>query len=232
MTPIRWIIFAVVAVGALAGLVAISSRDKVDVSKIDAGNIIRDGVSADQVYGNRDAKIVLIEYGDFQCPGCGGAYPNLKEIKETYQNQIAFVFRHFPLTSIHPNALSAAAAAEAAGKQDKFWEMHDLLYENQKLWENVAPEQRGNTFEDYATQLGLDIEKFKTDMASKEVSDKINHDRALGSKVGVSGTPSVFIGNDKMSDALITDLVQKDGAVLKKIIDDRIKASGGTVPRQ
>src|SRR6478672_343329 len=132
MTRSRWIIFVLICVVTLGGLVLLSKKDTVNVDKEDPTKAVSETASSigDHVYGNKAAKVVLIEYGDFQCPGCGGAFPQLKTIKETYKDQIAFIFRDFPLTTIHPNALAAATAAESAGLQGKFWEMHDMLYEN------------------------------------------------------------------------------------------------------
>lgn len=230
MTPIRWIIFAVVAVVALGSLVFLSAKDRIDVSNVDTNAIVRDGEYKDNVYGNPDAKVVIVEYGDFQCPGCGGAYSRLKVIKEAYGDDIAFVYRHFPLTSIHPNALAAAAAAEAAGLQGKFWEMHDLLFEGQDSWENLSPEQRGPQFELYAQSLGLDLGKFNSDLSSEQVSKKIAYDRAVGGKAGASSTPTIILNGEKLTSEETNDLVGQTGAKLRDKIDALIKQNGGTPP--
>jgi len=232
VTKTRWIVFAIACLILLGFLVVNSKRDEVDVSKIDPSVLITEGNAADQVYGNKQAKVVLIEYGDFQCPGCGGAFPGLKTIKETYKDQMAFTFRHFPLTSIHPNALAAASTAAAAAKQGKFWEMHDKLYENQTSWQNLSAEQRGNVFKGYAEQLGLNIDQFNTDLTSKEVSEKIAFDRAIAGKLNVTSTPTLYLGKEKLSEEVVSDLIQKDGKLLRDKIEAAIKEAGGTVPEK
>src|SRR5438132_5804548 len=108
--------------------------------------------------------VVLEEYGDYQCPPCGQLYPELKEIEKEYGNQVQIVFHHFPLMKIHKNALMAAHAAEAARNQNKFWEMHDRLYRNQKEWSELDDPRP--VFIDYAKQLGLKIEQFTNDLGS------------------------------------------------------------------
>lgn len=227
MTRTRWIVFVAVCALVLGGLAFMSKKDSVDVGNTDATKIVAstDTAIGDHAYGNKNAKVVLIEYGDFQCPGCGGAYPQLKTIKEKYKDDIAFVFRNFPLTSIHPNALAAAAVAEAAGLQGKFWEMHDKLYENQESWSSAATDQRDELFEGYAKEIGLNLDQFRTDRGSKKVSEKISRDQALGRKVKVDSTPSVYIGSTKISDEINTDLVQADGSKLMSELDTAIKQS-------
>jgi protein-disulfide isomerase len=135
--------------------------------------------------------VVLEEYGDYQCPPCGMLYPVLKEIEHEYGDQLRMVFRHFPLTRIHKNAMMAAQAAEAARNQGKFWEMHDRLYRNQNAWKDL-PDARP-TFVEYARELGLNVERFSREMDSPEVQQRITSDMQRGSGVGVTGTPTVFI---------------------------------------
>ena len=135
--------------------------------------------------------VVLEEYGDYQCPPCGILYPVLKEIEHEYGNQLRVVFRHFPLTKIHKNAMMAAQAAEAARNQGKFWEMHDRLYRNQNAWKDL-PDGRP-TFIGYARELGLNVERFSREMDSPDVQQRIASDMQRGSGVGVTGTPTVYI---------------------------------------
>lgn len=202
MSKKTWIIFSVVCVAILAGLVYMSSKDKIDVSNIDINKIQaaseQSGGIADHVFGKADSKVQLIEYGDFQCPGCGSAHPTIKEITEKYKGQMAFIFRNFPLTSIHPNARVAAATAEAAGLQGKYWEMHNKLYEDQSAWQSLSASERMGTFTGYATSLGLKVDTFNTDVADAKVTQKINFDLAVGKKAGVTATPSFFLGGKKM----------------------------------
>lgn len=226
----RWLIFAGLCVAIVAGLVYMSNNEKVDVASVEAFKITTDQEINDHVYGKKDSKVVLFEYGDFQCPGCGGAFPKLQTIKETYKDSFAFVYRHFPLSSIHPHAFAAAAVAEAAGQQGKFWEMHDLLYQTQDAWKDQTAEQRQQTFEGYARQLSLDMDKFTADVSSEKISKKINFDRSLGVKVGVDSTPSLFLNGKPVADDIVSDLIQQKGDKFIELLNQEISKSGGTVP--
>jgi protein-disulfide isomerase len=135
--------------------------------------------------------VVVEEYGDYQCPPCGQLYPELKQIEHEYGAQVQIVFHHFPLTKIHKNALAAAHAAEAARNQNKFWEMHDRLYRNQKEW--VDEEDPRPIFLSYARQLNLKVDQFTSDMDSNLVDQRISADVSRGTVAGVTGTPTVFI---------------------------------------
>lgn len=150
----------------------------------------------DHVKGAEDAKVVVIEYGDFQCPYCGAVHPVIKEVLPKYEDKVKFVFRHFPITSIHPNALVAHKAAEAAGKQDKFWEMHDKLYENQSAWS--SSNDAISVFNGYAKEIGLDVKKFEKDFDSESVLKTINGAKAAGSAAGVESTPTIFVNGEKI----------------------------------
>jgi protein-disulfide isomerase len=234
MTRTRWIIFILIVVATLGGLIAFSKKDTVNVDSVDPTQIIAstDTIPGDHVFGNKDAKVILFEYGDFQCPGCGGAYPQLKQISETYKDKIAFVFRNFPLTTIHPNALAAATAAEAAGLQNKFWEMHDKLYENQTVWSDIDASKRTDMFAGYAQDLGLNVEQFKSDLSNPKVVSKIDRDRALASKLNLTGTPSVLIGANKLDDESVTDLISNTGDKLRDKLDAALKSAGVTPPKR
>src|SRR5467141_520724 len=126
--------------------------------------------------------VVLEEYGDYQCPPCGQLYPELKQIEHEYGNQIQIVFHHFPLMKIHKNALAAAHAAEAARNQNKFWDMHDRLYRNQKEWTELNDPRP--IFISYARQLGLNIDQFKQDMESNQIDQRISADIQRGTSQG------------------------------------------------
>lgn len=209
MSKNTWIIFAVVCVGIIAGLVFLSRGGQLDVSAIDVNKIQpaseKNGQIADHVYGKKDSKVVLIEYGDYQCPGCGTAAPVLKAVSEKYKDQIAFVFRNFPLYSAHPNALAAATTAEASAKQGKFWEMHDALYENQSEWSSLSSADRTDYFVNLANSLSIDGNKLRTDLANESIKQKIDFDVALGKKVGVTGTPAIYLNGEKLSDVRFKD---------------------------
>ena len=201
-----WIIFIAICVVLFGGLVIWSGRDRVDVSGVDTNKIQsaaeNSGNIADHVFGNKDAKVVLVEYGDFQCPGCGSAHPTVKNLTEKYKDELAFVFRNFPLTSIHPNARAAAASAEAAGVEGKYWEMHNLLFENQSSWQGASTGERGNLFAGYAEQAGLSRDVYDATLTNRsaDINKKINFDIALGRKINVSGTPTFYLNGTKLND--------------------------------
>lgn len=143
--------------------------------------------------GKADSSVVLTEFGDFQCPACGQAYPFVHgTILPKYADRIKFVFKNFPLP-MHKNAQIAAQAAEAAALQGKFWEMHNKLYETQSQWENDSNDQAKGKFEGYARELGLDVGRWKGDFDSNQVLEVIKKDVSLGEKLGLSGTPSFLI---------------------------------------
>jgi protein-disulfide isomerase len=157
----------------------------------------------DHLQGNPDSDLVIVEYGDYQCPYCGAAYPVLKEMMKEFGNQIQFVFRNFPLSEIHEYASSAAIAAEAANLQGKFWEMHDAIYENQEYLNEPF-------LLELAERIGLNLEKFKTDIQKTELENKINSDFESGVISGVNGTPSFFV-NGKKFNGNAEDLLQLIG---------------------
>jgi protein-disulfide isomerase len=148
-------------------------------------------VSADDhAEGPADAPVTLVEYGDYQCPYCGAAYPVVKRLQKTLGKKLRFVFRNFPLTQAHPYALIAAEAAEAAALQGKFWEMHDLLFEQQAFLEpGIIPS--------WAKSIGLNLEKFGNDIKQGVVENRIKEDRQSGIRSGVNGTPTFFINGTR-----------------------------------
>ncbi|KUJ59938.1 disulfide bond formation protein DsbA [Flavobacteriaceae bacterium CRH] len=163
--------------------------------------------STDHTQGKTNADIIIVEYGDYQCPYCGAAYPVLKEIMKEYGNKIQFVFRNFPLSEMHRYARPAAIAAEAAALQGKFWEMHGAIFENQEyLNENLLLE--------LAEKLGLDIHQFNTDIKKPEVADKIDSDFESGLMSGVNGTPSLFVNGRKFNGGA-EDLLQLMSEIVK-----------------
>jgi protein-disulfide isomerase len=140
----------------------------------------------DHSQGRKDAPLVLVEYGDYQCPACGAAYPVVQRLQDTLQKELRFVFRNFPLAQIHEYAISAARAAEAAAFQGQFWPMHDLLFESQ-------PQFDDDSLLLYAKALGLSVPKFVADADSKAVTDRIVADIEGGARSGVNGTPTFFV---------------------------------------
>jgi protein-disulfide isomerase len=234
VTKKSWIIFAVACLAVIVALVAASNSNKIDVSDVKTGSVIaaseQSGGIADRVYGKADSKVVFIEYGDYQCPGCQAAHEPIKNVVEQYKDKIAFVFRNFPLNQIHPNALAASAAAEAAGLQGKFWEMHDKLYEDQSAWKSLSPDDRLARFSAYAQELGLNIDTFKADLGATSVSEKIKFDQALGKKIDVDATPSFFFGDKKAENITNPDTNAIDEDKLKAALDALLKQNGITPP--
>ncbi len=133
----------------------------------------------------------LTEYGDFECPGCFSYYPIFKQLKEQYKDQITFQFRNFPLTQIHPVAMAAHRAAEAASNQGKFWEMHDIIYERQKSW--TGTNTAAQTFRGYAEELNLDMEQYDADVISEKTNAVIQADIKAGQDLRVNSTPTFVL---------------------------------------
>ncbi len=162
----------------------------------------------DRVKGDANAPVTLVEYTDFQCPACGAYYPILDQLSKDLEGKMKFVVRHYPLIQIHKNALPSARAAEAAGRQGKFWEMYDVLFANQKEWSN-ADDPTKSIFPAYATRVGIDVEKFKQDMTDSSLDEKINQDRATGNELKISGTPSFFLNGKKLENPSSVDAFKK-----------------------
>jgi protein-disulfide isomerase len=138
------------------------------------------------IQGPADAEVTLVEYGDFQCPYCGAAYPIVKEVQRRMGDRLRFVFRHFPIATSHPHAEQAAEAAEAAASQGRFWPMHDVLFENQKRL-------RAEDLHTYAERLGLDVERFDKELAEHVHTERVHDDFISGVRSGVNGTPTFYI---------------------------------------
>lgn len=208
---ITWVIVLAVVVGSVGSMFFVGGGNQ-------GGNqtaTLIDSISqTDWFLGKNDAKVILVEYGDYQCPACAAYHPFTKQLIQEFGDNIAFAYRYFPLRSIHKNADITAQAAQAAGKQAKFWEMHDLLYKNQKSWENA-----GNVEEimvGYAKSLGLNIDQFKTDLNSKAAKDKIESDFQSGLRAKVQGTPTFFVNGKSIQNPLSYDefrsILIKNGA--------------------
>jgi protein-disulfide isomerase len=151
-------------------------------------------IGTDHIRGSIDAPISIVEYGDYECPYTGMAYPIVKEIMKKFNNKVYFVFRNFPLNDIHPHAQHSAEAAEAAAAQDKFWEMHDYLFEHQKALDDSHLLQ-------YAERLGLDTNKFKDEMSGHAYAPLIKESLKSGIDSGVQGTPTFFVNGYHYEDS-------------------------------
>ncbi|MCB0516768.1 MAG: DsbA family protein [Chitinophagales bacterium] len=144
----------------------------------------------DHLQGSPNAQITLVEYGDYQCPYCGQAYPIVKKMQEAFGDKLCFVFRNFPLSQIHEHAFAAAEAAEVADDYGKFWEMHDTLYEHQRHLDLPHLMQ-------YAQDLGIDAQEFVEKLRNNEKAQRVKTDFMSGVESGVNGTPSFYINNYK-----------------------------------
>lgn len=153
-------------------------------------------VADDWMKGNKDAPVTVVEYLDFECEACGAYYPVVKRLSEEFENEVRFISRYFPLPG-HKNSMTSALAVEAAGRQGKYWEMHNIVFENQRDWgERQAPDPK--IFENYARQIGLDMDQYGKDIALQELKDRIERDRRSGQKLNLQGTPSFFLNGEKI----------------------------------
>jgi protein-disulfide isomerase len=153
-------------------------------------------VIAPHMKGNPTATVTLTEYSDFQCPACASFAPYVSALVDQYGDRLQFEYKHFPLISIHPQAVPGAKAAEAAAQQGKFFEMHDKLFENQSTWSASSNPTR--FFETYASELGLDVELFKRHYKASMIEDAIEADFAEARELGLTSTPSFFLNGQKM----------------------------------
>ena len=152
----------------------------------------------DHIQGPADATVTLVEYGDYECPYCGAAYPIVKQIQAQMGQQLRFVFRNFPISTSHPHAEQAAEAAEAAATQAKFWPMHDLLYENQRRLGD-------QDLHGYAQSLELDLERFDNELAEHVHAARVHEDFLGGVRSGVNGTPTFYINGARHDDSFDTE---------------------------
>ena len=200
-----WFVFTAIVL-AMFGLFALTSDDSsntsldlYDPTKLQLTDHI-DGVTVKtQAELNRATKnkVVLIEYGDFQCPACQLLEPLLRQLKEDFKGQLVFVFRHFPLSG-HAQAMAAHRASEAAHLQDRFWEMHSLIYARQSQWSNVST--AATIFESYAKELKLDLVQFKQDVASAETFARIQVDPKSSQSFSISETPTLILNGTKIGE--------------------------------
>lgn len=187
-----------------------TSRPLVDLT--DAIDPVRD-----HLRGAADATVTLVEYGDYECPYCGRAAPVVRELLSRFDGQLRFVFRHLPLTDVHPNAALAAQAAEAAGAQGRFWEMHDLLFEHQDALDPGA-------LRAYATQLGLDVDAFEEDLREGRHAGRVAQDVNSAGEAGVAGTPSFFVNEVRYRGAYDIESMDKLVRRVRRVVENRASA--------
>jgi len=225
----KFTVVAILVVLALfGGLIAWSSvsnnQNPTDYSQYDSTKLIagdeNNGGIADHVRGASDAKVVVVEYADLQCPGCASAMPNIHKLYEYYGDRVAFVYRNFPIQG-HQNARAAAAAAESAGFQGYYWEMVETIYSNRAEWISESGSSRTQVFTDLFKDIAPDgdVDKFKSDMSNPNIEKKVNFDYGIGRDVdNVTATPAFYV-NGKAVDVAEAD-TQDD---LRKLIEDGIK---------
>ena len=172
------------------------------------------------VRGPVDAPVTLEEYGDFQCPPCGMLAGPIKQLEQDYDPHLRVIFHHFPLIT-HTHARDAACAAEAAGLQGKFWEMHDLLYREQAQWSKAQEVQ--SLFSAYAGILGLNVQQFKQDLASDKVKERVSADQKHGTSLGVQNTPTIFLNNQAVEPASLNP------PKLREVVDAAVKSKASPI---
>jgi protein-disulfide isomerase len=180
-------------------------RPTVDYSKVH--NL---PVGSSAIKGKKEAKVTITEFSDFQCPYCSRVQPTLREVLKAYPEDVKLVYKDFPL-SFHKQAKNASKAARAAGEQGKYWEMHDLLFQN---YNSLSDDK----YKEFATKLNLDVNQFMTDFNSNKYDKQIQEDINLGRRVGVTGTPTLFINGKRMQRRNLDDF--------KKSIDGYLKNKG------
>jgi protein-disulfide isomerase len=218
-----FVVIAIVLMGAIAGgwVLLRSSRQSTNSSNPTPDPALDvKGAEPPHIRGNPNAPVTLEEFGDFQCPSCGAYYPELKKIEAEFGDRLRVVFRENPLVPTHEHALLAAQAAEAAGLQgeDKFWAMHDKLYENQTTWTQAKDLVPG--FVDYAKQIGLNPDQFMKDLNGEKVAQRLFQDGKRSHALGIKATPSFFVNGKEAKD----DQWKPEG--LRAMINEALKAAG------
>ncbi len=175
------------------------------------------GAMPPNLLGSPTAAVTVEEFADFQCGACASVHTTMKNVQAAYGSRIKFIYRHFPLTQMHKNAYDASVAAESAREQGKFWDMQNQLFSNQKTWENSASAR--DIFEGYAQNIGLDVEKFKTDMLGMATKSRVDADIQRGRALNISSTPTIYINGVSIPFA------QMNIDAIKQIIDAELQKS-------
>ncbi len=186
-----WTIVALALVLIAFGAIKLNKPKDVGGSKVEVPI-----TELEHFKGNASAKVVLVEYSDFQCPACANFYPVVNQLYAELGDRVKFVYKHFPLRNIHANADLAARASVAAAEQGKFWEMHDKLFENQGSWAKALNAE--TIFTNYAGELGLDADRFRRDMRSPEVKDRVERDYQSAVGLGLGGTPTFILNGREL----------------------------------
>lgn len=176
------------------------------------------GAMPPNMLGSPTATVTVEEFADFQCGACASVHSVMKNVQSAYGSRIKFIYRHYPLTTIHKNSYDAAVAAEAAGAQGKFWDMQNLIFMNQKDWSNAADVR--TILEGYAERIGLDVEKYKTDVLGLGIKNRVYADIERGRALGISSTPMLYINGKSVP------FEQMNIDALKQIIDAELQKAG------
>lgn len=161
------------------------------------------------VKGPAEAKVTIVEFSDFQCPACRAIYPNVKQLMAQYPTDVRVVYRHFPLNSIHPYAQISAQASVVAGEFNKFWEMHDLLFERQDQWSTLSSQDEvKNTLVTYAEELGIDKAQFSERIDSDSARSIVNQDLSYATQLGIDSTPTFFVNGQETAPNQLLPAVQ------------------------
>jgi protein-disulfide isomerase len=229
-----WIVFVVLVLVALSGLILWKKGDKtdMDVGTFDPEKLLTiDDVGEDQIpdhyVGNKDAKIVVIEYEDFACVHCAQLSSAFDKIMSDYKTKVLFIYRNFSLD--YPNSIVTQSAGEAAyllGGEEAFWKMHDLLFQDDSTWtgQAVSTDRRKELLGNFAEEIGLDVDKFLKaveNYRNNGILDKMNRDKNIGKRLDVTGTPAWFINGKKVDEL-------NDGGI-RKAIDEALAAVGETI---
>jgi len=186
-------------------------------------SVISISLDDDPVKGDLNAPITIVEFSDFQCPFCAKFHSTtLPQLEANYidSGKVKFVYRDFPIQSIHPNAVPAAIASECADEQGMFWEYHDLVFENQEKWQGLSGRIMVDTFEQYALELGLNTSDFNTCLESAKYADEVTKDLQDGASYGVTGTPGFFVGNDELG--FVKIIGAQPYQVFERLIEEQI----------
>lgn len=195
----------IVVIGGMIALFAYANRDTSSGPK-PVGDKTK--ITRDNSHKTGSGPVELVEFGDYQCPACGAAFPNVNQLLAEYDGKITFYFRNFPLIQVHKNAMVAANAAEAAADQGKFWEYHHKLYETQKDWSELTDPV--DKFVEYAKGLGLDTGKFKDAVVNEQFKNIIEQDMADGNALNINATPTFFLNGQQVTGGYTYENLKKN----------------------